>query len=170
MTAKRLTITAAVVLALFTLTVTHAQSTVTTSLTTSLNGSFFFNNGDQSEWIDISGTVHLVIKSIPGNPVIPGNPIRVHANMAGVTGLGRTSGQQYVINGDENFEFDNTLPAALQFEGHYRLIPGNPVIPGNPIAPSPVLPVAFSVSLDEAGVVGNVAAVVNSDELPPPTN
>lgn len=136
---------------------------VTTSLKVGLQGSFFFNNGDQSEWIDVSGDIHLVVQAIPGNPVIPGNPIRVHTNMAGITGIGRTSGTQYVINGSENFELSSALPASLQFQGLYRLIPGNPIIPGNPVSPNPILPVFFALSVDETGTGSSALAVINAN-------
>jgi hypothetical protein len=105
-------------------------------------------NGDT---VAISGEVHVVSLLIPGNPVIPGNPIKlsVHFNMAGVDGTG-ASGNTYIGTGASKFE-----------------IPGNPVIPGNPIVPPPQittftlehtdgcaatpLPLVFNLNLDESG-------------------
>ncbi len=137
----------------------HAGSgpKVTTTLRTALTGSFFFNTGDAatSEWIDFSGNVQLVIQATPPNPITPPSPIRVHANMAGVSGIGRTSGQHFVLNGSENFEADGDVPNTLNLQGEYRLIPPNPIIP-----PTPVMPVNFTVQVDENGIATSALAVV----------
>ena len=136
----------------------HAGSTkVTTTLQTALTGSFFFNTGDasSSEWIDFSGNVQLVVQAIPPSPITPPSPIRVHANMAGATGIGRTSGQHFVLNGSENFEFDGAVPSTLNFQGLYRLIPPNPIIP-----PTPIMPVEFTVQVDQNGIATRAMAVV----------
>ncbi len=135
-----------------------AGSLVTTSLRATLVGSIFANN----EWIDLSGDTHLLIQALPTDPCTPTDPcrqppIRVHVNMAGVTGIGRTSGQQYVLNGSENFEFDGTLPAYLQFQGSYRLIPPTPIVP-----PSPIVPVDFTVQINESGVASGAIASVGT--------
>src|SRR5690242_6911872 len=74
----------------------HAGSgpKVTTTLRAALTGSFFLSTGDSStsEWIDFLGDVQLVVQATPPSPIVPPSPIRVHANMAGVSGIGRTSG------------------------------------------------------------------------------
>jgi hypothetical protein len=135
----------------------HAGSapTVTTTLRTALTGSFFLNTGDNStsEWIDFSGDVQLVVQATPPDPITPPNPIRVHANMAGVSGVGRTSGQHFVLNGSENFEADGDVPNTLSFAGEYRLTPPNPIIP-----PNPIMPVNFTVQLDENGIATSALA------------
>lgn len=129
----------------------HAASApkVTTTLRTALTGSFFLNTGDAStsEWIDFSGDVQLVVQSVPPNPIVPPSPIRIHANMAGVSGVGRTSGQHFVLKGSENFEADGDLPNTLNLQAEYRLIPPNPVIP-----PNPIMPVSFTVEVDANGI------------------
>ena len=52
----------------------------------------------------------------------------LHANMAGVSGIGRTSGQHFVLNGSENFEADGDIPNTLNLQGTYRLTPVPPPI------------------------------------------
>lgn len=134
-----------------------SSSKVTTNLKTALTGSFFLNTGDAStsEWIDVSGSVHLVVQAIPPNPIIPPTPVRVHANMAGVNGIGRTSGTHFVLNGSENFELDGELPQSLTVVGQYRFIPPSPIIP-----PNPVMPVNFTLQVDENGVATAAVATV----------
>lgn len=137
----------------------HAGSApkVTTTLRVALTGSFFLNTGDQSssEWIDFSGDVHLVVQAIPPDPITPPNPIRVHANMAGVTGVGRASGQHFVLNGSENFEADGNVPNTLNLQGTYRLTPPDPIIP-----PDPIMPVNFTVQLDQNGIATSALATI----------
>lgn len=135
----------------------HAGSKVTTSLSTALTGSFFLDTGDQSssEWIDFSGDVHLVVQAIPPDPIIPPTPIRVHINMAGVSGIGRTSGTHYALNGSENFEADGAVPNTLSLQGEYRLIPPNPIIP-----PTPVVPINFTVQVNESAVATGATAAL----------
>ena len=134
---------------------------VTTSIKTTVTGSFFLNTGDNStsEWIDFSGDVHLVVQAVPPNPIVPPTPIRVHANMAGVSGIGRTSGQHFVLNGSENFEADGDVPNTLDFQGEYRLIPPNPITPPSPITPpNPIVPINFTVQVDENGIATSALA------------
>ena len=141
----------------------HAGSKVTTSLSTAVTGSFFLNTGDQSssEWIDFSGDVHVVVQAVPPSPIVPPTPIRVHINMAGVSGIGRTSGSHFVLNGSENFEADGDIPNTLNLQGEYRLVPPNPITPPNPIIPpNPILPINFTVQVDENGIATGATAVV----------
>jgi len=142
---------AGVVLALPTCAHAGSAPKVTTTLRVALTGSFFLNTGDQStsEWIDFSGDVQLVIRAIPPDP------IRVHANMAGATGIGRTSGRRFILNGSENFEADGDVPNTLNFEGEYRLIPPYPIIP-----PDPIMPVNFTVQVDGNGIASSELASV----------
>lgn len=137
----------------------HAGSApkVTTTLRVALTGSFFLNTDDQSssEWIDFSGDVQLVVQATPPNPIIPPSPIRVHANMAGVTGIGRTSGQHFVLNGSENFEADGDVPNTLNLQGEYRLVPPNPIIP-----PNPIMPVSFTLQVDQNGIATSALATI----------
>lgn len=140
----------------------HAGSSkVTTSIKTTLTGSFFLDTGDQSssEWIDFSGDVHLVVQAIPPNPITPPSPIRVHVNMAGVTGVGRTSGQHFVLNGSENFEADGDIPNTLDLQGTYRLGPTPPPITQGP-NPPPIVPINFTVQVDENGIATSALATV----------
>lgn len=135
----------------------HASSKVTTTLQVVLTGSFFLDTGDQStsEWIDFSGNAQLVVQAIPPNPIIPPSPIRIHANVAGVSGVGRTSGQHFVLNGSENFEADGDLPNTLNLQAEYRLIPPNPVVP-----PNPIMPVSFTVQVDANGIATSALATI----------
>jgi hypothetical protein len=137
----------------------HAGSKITTSLTTAVTGSFFLNTGDgaSSEWIDFSGDVHLVVQAIPPNPIVPPTPIRVHVNMAGVSGVGRTSGTHFVLNGSENFEADGDIPNTLTLQGEYRLVPPNPIIP-----PSPIVPINFTVQVDQSGIATGALATIGA--------
>jgi hypothetical protein len=75
--------------------------------------------------------------------------------MAGVSGIGRTSGQHFVLNGSENFEADGDVPNTLSFAGEYRLIPPNPITP-----PSPILPLDFTVQVDGNGIATSALATV----------
>lgn len=142
----------------------HAGSNkVTTTLRTSVTGSFFLNTGDQSssEWIDFSGEVQLVVQAIPPDPIIPPSPIRVHANIAGVSGIGRTSGQHFALNGSENFEADGDVPNTLNLQGEYRLVPPTPIVPPNPIIPpNPIVPINFTVQVDENGIATSALATL----------
>lgn len=141
----------------------HAGSSkVTTSIKTTLTGSFFLNTGDQSssEQIDFSGDVHLVVQAIPPTPVVPPTSIRVHVNMAGVSGVGRTSGQQFVLNGSENFEADGDVPNTLDLQGSYRLSPTPPPISQSP-NPPPIVPINFTIQVDENGIATSAVATVD---------
>lgn len=145
-----------------------ATRTVTTSLGAPLDGAFFVNNGDQPEWVDLTGSAHLVVQaptdfSIPNPP-----PIRVHVNMAGVEGVGRTTGRRYELTGAEDFEFDGALPASPFFQGGYRLTPTPPPIRESPDpppiipSPPPILPVDFSLTIEGSGIATQAAASVGS--------
>jgi hypothetical protein len=141
----------------------HAGSApkMTTTIRAALTGSFFLNTGDNStsEWIDFSGDVQLVVQAIPPTPITPPSPIRVHANMAGVSGIGRTSGQHFVLNGSENFEADGDVPNTLSFAGEYRLGPSPPPISQIPQGP-PIVPISFTVQVDENAIATSALATV----------
>ena len=133
---------------------------VTTTIKTTLTGSFFLNTGDQSssEWIDFSGDVHLVVQAVPPSPI---TPIRAHANMAGVSGIGRSSGTHFVLNGGENFEAAGDVPNMLDLQGEHRLIPTTPIVPPNPIIPpNPIVPINFTVQIDENGIATSALAML----------
>jgi hypothetical protein len=81
--------------------------------------------------------------------------------MAGVTGIGRTSGTHFVLNGSENFEADGDVPNTLSFAGEYRLVPPSPIIPPNPIVPpTPIVPISFAVQVDQNGIATSALAIV----------
>jgi hypothetical protein len=81
--------------------------------------------------------------------------------MAGVTGIGRTSGTHFVLNGSENFEADGDVPNTLRLQGDYRLIPPSPITPPNPIIPrNPIVPINFALQVDENGIATSALAIV----------
>jgi hypothetical protein len=100
------------------------------------------------EPIDFSGSIHLVIQAIPSDPTIPSDPVRISTNLAGVTGVGQTSGIGYRVTGAADF----VLAASpnLDFTATYRLIPVDPIIPSDPLR------VRFFVSILADGSVGTV--------------
>jgi hypothetical protein len=69
--------------------------------------------------------------------------------MAGVSGIGRTSGQHFVLNGSENFEADGDVPNTLNLKGEYRLIP-----------PDPIVPINFTVQVDQNGIATSALATI----------
>jgi hypothetical protein len=79
--------------------------------------------------------------------------------MAGVTGIGRTSGQHFVLNGSENFEADGDLPNTLNFQGTYRLSPHPPPISQTPEGP-PIVPINFTVQMDKNGIATSALATL----------
>jgi hypothetical protein len=60
-------------------------------------------SGDrQAEWSIFLGTIHRVLKAHPPNPLYSGEPVHVHTNLAGVNGVGQTTGaDNFAIDGSE---------------------------------------------------------------------
>ncbi|HEY3137300.1 MAG TPA: hypothetical protein VGL29_14825 [Blastocatellia bacterium] len=146
------------------------SSHVTTSLMIPLNGSVFVNLGTQSEQVNLSGPIHLLTQVFqPGVPCQPGDPCRssvsIHTNLAGVMGVGETSGLIYRLTGAQDFEFEEMLPISLFFLGSYRLTPGDPcrLLPVDPCrSEEHFLPVHFAVGISAEGAVTQAGARVGS--------
>jgi hypothetical protein len=136
-----------------------ATRTETTSLMLRLDGAYVVNDGVQSEVVDVVGRVHLVVQVdlLPPNPFLPPNPVRVHTNLVGVRGVGRTTGARYVATGAQSFAFESALPTQLSFIGVYRLFPTDPLRPG---AEGFAFPIAYVLGLDSAGQVTEASAQI----------
>jgi hypothetical protein len=109
---------------------TNANQTnnpVVSNLRIPFNQTVFVSNGDSSEFVDFSGNIHLVVKYLPPNPILPPSPIRVHTNIMNVSGVGQTSGLRYQLNGAMNFEFPASAPGDFSFDASYLLLPPNPI-------------------------------------------
>lgn len=130
--------------------------TVTSNWRLPFQGSYFVDNGASSEFVDLSGSVHLVVKYYPGDPTVPPNPIRIHTNLVSVSGVGRTSGQSYRLTGAANFELDADAGSTFAFVGSYRLIPTDPC-KGCPTS-ARFLPIRYAVMLNSAGEVTEATA------------
>jgi hypothetical protein len=72
--------------------VTAADGPVTTQLHLNFPSPVFVETGTQAELVDFSGTIHMVVHVTPPDPIAPPDPIRVHTNLAGVSGVGQTTG------------------------------------------------------------------------------
>jgi len=86
----------------------------------------------------------------------PSEPIRILTNLAGVRGVGQTTGAVYRVTGASSHTFSQLPPSSYTFVAAYRLLPPNPIrlLPPNPIRPSVSL--AFGVTLDEGGSISKV--------------
>lgn len=138
-------------------------NTVTSNWMIPFQGAVFVNSGEHSEWVDLAGSIHLVVKvSSPTDPCAscaPPNPIRIHTNMVSVSGEGRATGRRYEANGAANFAFGVEVPSSFSLDAAYRLVPLPPPIRAQPIPP-PILPVRYFISLNADGEVTAATAGV----------
>ena len=137
---------------------TAADGPVTTQLHLDFPSPIFVDTGTQVELVDFSGTIHMVVRVYPTDPVFPTDPIRVHTNLAGVSGVGQTTGGRYQATGAATFEFDGELgdTDTLVFTGSY------PLFPPTPIRGLRVL-IAYEVTINEVGEVTDATASSGSD-------
>lgn len=104
---------------------------------------FEFDTGE----ILFTGSLHLVVRAIPGNPILPPNPIRVHVNGL-VPGTGGARA---------HFHFDTRGP----FTGAFSeiLVPFTVQIPGNPI--KEIRSVSLFLVLNPNGTVNEATEFAN---------
>jgi hypothetical protein len=99
---KRLAVLAVVVLgAVASVTAAQAGNTTITNTSTPISGTEFVPcaAGGAGELVDVSGSIHEVIRTtINGNNV----SMTFHENFQGLKGVGETTGDTYVGNGEEN--------------------------------------------------------------------
>jgi len=103
---------------------------VTTSVWTQ-----FSTTVTQPELINLGGAIHVVTEiTSPSDPCIPGDPCRgvpviVHLNLAGVTGVGQTTGQRYRATGAADVSGTITMPGGFVTGAAFQLVPPDPIIP-----------------------------------------
>ena len=141
---------------------TTAGQTAASNWVVPFQGSLLVGTGDQAEWVDLTGSVHLVVNvTAPVDPCascVPPNPVRIHTNLITVSGVGRTTGASYRAAGAANFEMEVDAESSFEFAGSYRLAPTDPCR-GCP-AGALFLPIRYSVTLNAAGEVTEAAASV----------
>jgi hypothetical protein len=101
--------------------------------------------------LSLSGLVHIVI---PGNPIVPGNPIRVETNLIQLRAFNATASCS--ATGSQQFTLATpTTP----FTGSYAFIPGNPIAPVDPCRDLAPLSVDYQLTVTEGGEVTGATAV-----------
>ena len=128
---------------------------VVSNLTIPFNQSALVNNGDAAEPVDFMGSVHLVVKfTVPPDPITPPDPIRIHTNLMGVSGIGQTTGLRYEVTGAADFEFQVNAQGNFSFVGSYHLVPPSPIKGDEELT----LPIRYNVVLNESGEVTQASA------------
>ncbi len=141
---------------------TAAAGNVTSSLMIPLNESVYVQATAVPEWVDLTGRLHLVTQvNVPGDACIPTDPCRgvrnrVHANLAEVSAVGRSSGETYRANGATRFAMVVDLPGPPVLQGGFRLHPPNPVTPQGA-----TLTVNINLELNETGQASEAAAAAS---------
>lgn len=138
-----------------------AGAQVITNRTISLSQTFYVENGAASEYVDFTGSIHLLVKANPTDPILPPNPIRIHTNLVEFRGIGQTSGLEYTVNGASRSSFTVGLPNSVQFVSGYHLLPPNPIR-----EQSLSLPISYLISINSDGVVTDAAAEITVIEGP----
>ena len=128
--------------------ISATAAVVTTSLWTQ-----FSTTVTQPELINLGGAIHVVTEvTIPTDPCSPSDPCRavpvtVHLNLAGVSGVGQTTGQRYRVTGATNDSASITMPGGFVASAAFQLIPPTPIIPPTAIN------VQVSLTADSSGNV-----------------
>ena len=122
-------------------------ATVTSSVWTQ-----FTTTVTQPELINLGGAIHVVTQITPSDPCIPTDPCRAvpvtaYLNLAGVSGVGQSTGQRYRATGSATVSGSINLPGGFVVSAGFQLTPPNPIIPPNPIN------VQVLMSTDAAGNV-----------------
>jgi hypothetical protein len=93
----------------------------------------------QPEVVNLAGAIHVVTQIIqPSDACIPGDPCRgvpvtVHLNLAGVTGIGQSTGTRYHATGAADVAGAINMPGGFVASAAFRLIPPDPIVPPSPI-------------------------------------
>lgn len=109
-------------------------STATTSVWTQ-----FTTTVTQPEVINLGGAIHVVTQiTAPVDPCIPNDPCRAvlvaaHLNLAGVTGIGQSTGARYRATGAADVTGTINLPGGFMVSAVFQLTPPNPIVPPSPI-------------------------------------
>jgi hypothetical protein len=129
-----------------------AGGVVTSSLMVPVDGLVFMPGGG-FENVMLTGRVHLVTQvQQPSDPCTPSDPCRVFVNLADVTGMGLTSGLDYVAIGAVNLIPSDPCSPSDPCRAQLTIMPV--AVPPNPIhPPNPIMPITFEISLafDETG-------------------
>ena len=134
-----------------TITAGRGADAVTSNWMIPFQGTYFVDNGASSEFVDLSGSAHLVVKFSPVDPC------RIHTNLVSVSGVGQTSGLSYRLTGAAKFELDAEPGSRFEFVGSYRLTPTDPCKG----CPARFLRIRYAVTLDSEGEV--TAATASAD-------
>lgn len=109
-------------------------STVTTSVWTQ-----FTTTVTQPEVINLGGAIHVVTQiTIPNDPCYPTDPCRAvpvtaNLNLAGVSGIGQSTGQRYRATGSATVSGSIDMPGGFVVSAVFQLTPPNPIVPPSPI-------------------------------------
>jgi len=128
-------------------------ATLTTSVWTQ-----FTTTVTQPEVINLGGAIHVVTQiTIPGDPCAPtdpcrGVPVTMQLNLAGVTGIGQTTGKRYRATGATSVSGSITMPGGFVANAAFQLVPPDPIVPPSPIN------VQVFLSADSSGNVTAPAA------------
>ena len=142
--------------------VAAAGQVVTTSLMIPFQETVFVTNNTPPEGVLLTGQLHLVIQvAIPADPCYPVDPCRsvpysVHTNLAGVSGVGQTTGLPYTASGATQASGVTSLPGGFAIQAHYRLLPPSPITPL-----AAILPVTGSVALSAGGTATQATATTS---------
>ena len=123
-------------------------TTVTTSVWTQ-----FTTTVTQPEVINLGGAIHVVTQiTMPTDPCTPTDPCRfvpvaAHLNLAGVSGIGQTTGTRYRATGATDVTGTINLPGGFVVSAVFQLTPPDPIVPPSPIK------VQVFMSADAAGNV-----------------
>lgn len=141
------------------------RAATATSLWAPLAGSVLAPLGGSYDSVNLSGRVHVVAS------LYPGDPIHISVNLAGVSGVGSSSGLTYRATGARQL----TLPAVpedpinLVFELRV-LHPKDPLTPPDPVwPPDPVQPLIIALRFHSNPDTGELSGVeVESVSVPLP--
>jgi hypothetical protein len=150
----RLSFFIALVALAFAFTPQIASAQVETERNVSFSATVFVDSSNMAEEVDFSGSIHLRVRYLPPNPVLPPNPIRVHTNLITMRGIGRTSGLEYIVNGASNATFPMASPTNFSFGSSYHLLPPNPVRGSDALS----FPILFTITLNDSGEITEASA------------
>ena len=119
-----------------------AFAAATTNLNKAVNGQIALS----TEPVEYAGVVHAVTQ-VKGNSCAPVDPCRVFVNLAGVNGVGVTSGGVYQFVGAASADLVTSLPGDVSV-----VVRGFRAVPPNPISPTDPCRLRVRLALDGEGV------------------
>src|ERR1051326_2029245 len=110
------------------LTSAVAGATVTTSLWTQYSATV---TGSQPELVNLGGAIHVVTQIPPTDPIDPSRevPVTAYLNLAGVNGVGQTTGTQYRATGSASVQGSINIPGGFVVSAAFQLVPPDPITP-----------------------------------------